>query len=265
MSYQILPNLIFIFSVFGIILLILRRLPEAANLPQAEAQETPIEQKLLIKGLPAVAISKTKVFVKFWAKKTWHFVLEAKDLRPTSLTGYKIKKIFGHRPPIQTPLSTQEVKNEQYFLDAIKLQPKNLDNYDFLGKFYLDTGNFSDAKDIYIYLTNHQRTSSDYQARLGHSLYKLREFAAAAEHYEQSVKLDSTQPNRYYNLGLAWEAAGNFQQAAKAFAQASTLEPGNNRYQTSLNNVLQKIDQQDRGLAVSNQPASEAELKIKIK
>ena len=144
MSYQILPNFIFIFAVLGILLLILRRLPEAAATTEQALLETGAREKLLAKGLPAKAFSKVSTFIKFWTRKIWNFVLEAKDLRPHAAAGYRMQKIFngrlpGFKPaPAPQPITTHEVKSEQYYLDMIKLQPKNLSNYDALGKYYLE-------------------------------------------------------------------------------------------------------------------------------
>ena len=76
--------------------------------------------------------------------------MEAKDLKPHAATGYKMQKIFGGKLPslpgfkkAGTPRQLQQriFENEQYYLDMIKLQPRNLANYDALGKFYLNKGN----------------------------------------------------------------------------------------------------------------------------
>lgn len=201
------------------------------------------EKTLLDKGLPAQAISKVKVKLTFITKKVWNFVLEAKDLKPHEATGYRMKKIFGGRLPgikkqtIHVPKTFHEVKNEQYFLDIIKLEPKNLSHYDSLGKFYLDNSNFSDAKDIYLYLTNHQPGNEAYQAKLAYCYYQFKEYTKAVEHYKKSLALDSTQPNRYYNLGLSLEASGNHQEAQEAISKAVELEPNNEKYTQALSKL----------------------------
>ncbi len=229
-------------------LIILRRLPEAVS----EAQQAPLEvgaqQKLLAKGLPAEAFSKIASFLKFWVRKIWNFILEAKDLRPHSIGGYKMQKIFnnvklpGFKAPVAAaPITTHEVKSEAYYLDMIKLQPKNLSNYDLLGKFYLEQSNHSDARDIYEYLCNHEPGNPEFQARLGYCLYQNKQFAKAAEHYQKSLALDSTQPNRYYNLGLSLEGAGNFPESVKNFETAISLEPSV-KYYISLSNVYLKLN-----------------------
>ena len=89
MSYQIIPNIIFISAILAIILIILRRLPEAANKEKelTITEKLPLEERLINKGVPVITISKIKVKLQFWIKKTWQFILEAKDLRPTATTG----------------------------------------------------------------------------------------------------------------------------------------------------------------------------------
>ena len=191
-------------------------------------------KKLLEKGLPAQAISRIKVSLSVGVKKLWNFVLEAKDLKPYAATGYRIKKIFNaslpllHKPFQNTTL--HEVKNERYFLDIIKQQPKNFAHYDAFGKFYLGKENINDAQDIYQYLVNHQPANADYHARLAYCWYQNSNFAKAAEHYQKSLSLDSTQPNRYYNLGQSLQSAGRTAEAIETLTKALELEPKNPKF-----------------------------------
>jgi tetratricopeptide (TPR) repeat protein len=245
LSYQILPNIIFIFSVLGILLIILKHLPEAAVRAEEQAKQPPAHHRLLEMGLPAQAISKIRVTVIFSLKKIWNFLLEAKDLKPHAHTGYKIKKLFGNRlpgfkKPLPQPQTFHEVKNEQYYLDNIKMQPKNLSHYDALGKFYITQENLNDAKDIYNYCVNHEPANPDYQARLAFCFYQQKDFDKAAEHYQKSIALDSTQPNRYYNLGLALKAAGKPAEANLAIHKALELEPENPKYKEALK-LVEKV------------------------
>jgi tetratricopeptide (TPR) repeat protein len=232
----------------GILLLILRRLPETASTAQQAPSGVSVQEKLLAKGLPAEAFSKVSTFLKFWTKKIWNFVLEAKDLKPHVAAGYRMQKIFNGKPAaaktstdFQAADHEQEEKNEQYYLDKIRQQPKNFSNFDLLGKFYLENSKFSDAGDIYEYLANHQPGNPEFQARLGYCYYQNREFAKAAEHYQKSLALDSTQPNRYYNLGLSLEAVGNLAESVKKFETAIALEPSA-KYYVSLSTVYLKLN-----------------------
>jgi len=248
LSYQIFPNIIFILAVLGALLLIVRRLPEAAVSNEQTPPEEGAHQKLLAKGLPAQAFSKVATFFKLWTKKIWNFILEAKDLKPHAAAGYRMQKIFnGKLPGFKTsaaphPITTHEVKSEQYYLDMIKLQPKNLSNYDLLGKFYLEQSDFSEAKDVYEYLTNHEPGNPEFQARLGFCMYQEKQFDKAAAAYGKSLALDSTQPNRYYNLGLSLESAGKPDEAIKNFETAISLEPSSVKYYISLSNIYIKTN-----------------------
>lgn len=253
MQYQILPNLIVILSVLAAFSLILRRLPEATAKQETEAPRHPVELKLLGKGLPAKAVSKTRTTIKFWLGKIWNFMLEAKDLKPAASTGYQIRKLFGHRPvagKMQTshPASTEEVKNEQYYLNIIKKDPKNLSNYDALSKYYLGKDQITDALDVYDYLTAHDPANADYHARLAYCYYQLKNFDKTVDHYKKSVTLDSSQPNRYYNLGLVLEILGRHAEAIDAISKAVNLEPNNPRFYISLSGVYSRIDSTAKAL-----------------
>ena len=219
--------------------IILRHLPEAGSAVEEQPPHIAAQQKLLEKGLPAQAISRIKVAVVFSSKKIWNFILEAKDLKPYAAAGYRMKKIFGGKLPLfgqsgAQPQTSGEAKSEQDYLDEIKLEPKNLSHYDALGRFYLDKEKLGDAQDIYQYLVNHQPANPEYQARLAYCFYQSKNYLKAAEHYQKSLALDSTQPNRYYNLGLSLTAAGQKPEAARALEKALELEPQNPKFLDAL-------------------------------
>ena len=256
LSYQFIPNILFLLALLGIILLVLRRLPEAQNLSGGQLKELAVGEKLKVsKGLPTLGISKTKAHFKFWAQKLWGFLLEAKGLRPGAAAGYKIKKLFSRKvagpkavsyqmPSAETaprPAAAPAQRNEKYFLELIKKEPKNLASYDGLGKYYIEQDNFSDAKDIYIYLTNHDSGNHDFYARLAFVCYQLRDYRSAAQHYQKSTGLDSLHPNRYYNLGLSLQNLGRFAEALKAFQQALQLEPGSVKFKVAVEKARAKI------------------------
>ncbi len=256
-----LPNIIFIFALAGIILIILRRLPEAVQIQDHEGQQEPVDKRLMGKGLPAQAFSKAKVWSRLWSTKIWNFILEAKDLKPNPVTGYRIKKIFGHihkaSPDVQKPADIApatavaaavpaQPKDENFYLELIKKEPKNLANYDALGKFYVEKENFADAKDIYLYLTSHEPTKADHHGRLAFCYYKMGMFDKAAEHYKTSIDMDSTQPNRYYNWALCLEAKGDFIGAIKAYQQAIALEHKNCKFHIGLSNAFAKTGDKEK-------------------
>lgn len=249
LSYQILPNLIFILAILGILILILRRLPEAASHQEiAEAAGDPAA-RLSGKGLPAMAVSKIQSTLRAWIKKIWNFALEAKDAKPHALAGYRIRKMFGSAPKqAGTAAAAQEPRAEEHFLAAIKDEPKKLSHYDNLGKFYLEQGKIEDARDVYEYLVKHDPANADFHARMAYCHYQLKDYEKTVQHYRQSLALDSSQPNRYYNLGLVLEMLGRNREAHEAFRHAIALEPGNTRYYVSMSNVCLKLGAHDQAL-----------------
>lgn len=238
----------------GILLIILRHLPEARALQEKQQQNPSVEEKLQDKGLPATAVSSAKAALKVWFKKAWNFVLEAKDLKPTAVTGYKIKQIFREKqrlselPTIPSAMekAQEKPKDEQFYLEVIKQDPKNFANYDLLGKYYIDQQNFEDSRDLYAYLVSHQPNNPHYHARLAYSLYRQKQFKKSAEHYKKSLSLDSSQPNRYYNLGLALEGAGDRKGSLESFEKAIHLEPNNTKYYITYANILVKYGHKDK-------------------
>lgn len=243
MSYNIFPNIVLIVTVTGVILIVLRHLPEASSLKSASDQALGPEQRLLEKGMPALYASKAKTLLLFWGKRSWHFVLEAKGIKHQAQVGYRIKQIFKKKPQaaagnqalnsasLPTPVV---VKDEAYFLSAIKNNPKDLENYSGLAQVYTEAKNFGEAKDLYEYLVKHNAGNADFHARLGYAHYLLENYKDAVESYQKSLALDSAHPNRYYNLGLAQRALDMPEAAQESYNKALHLDPTNRKYKEAL-------------------------------
>lgn len=217
--------------------MLLRRLPEANRLGEEEKESAPHE-KLTKKGLPAESFSKIRHHLVFWVKKIWRFVLEAKEITPSGSAVLKVKRLFAarNRPP-EIPHLAEEPReipetpaSEDDLLEAIKKEPKNLKLYDDLGKFYMHRGNFSDARDIYLYLTSHASGMAEYWSNLGFVSFKTQNYSGAAEAYKKSVALDSNQPNRYYNLAQSHKALGQKEEARAALNKALEIDPQNFKF-----------------------------------
>lgn len=256
MSYNVLPNIVLLLAILGLIAMILRRLPEAVSAQEREEAAETVHEKLSRKGLPVLAVSKLKSLGRFWGQKIWHFVLEAKDLKPGATAGYQIRKIFTHatssrntsktaQDNIFSQPSPEQAKlakpTENDILEAIKRQPRNHKLYDDLGKLYLEQKNFSDAKDVYLYLVNHESGHSDHHAKLAFSCYQLKEFTTAVEHYRKSIALDSTHPNRYYNLALCLSTLARHEEAMQNFQKAAEMEPQNQKYLAALDRAKKAL------------------------
>lgn len=239
MPYNILSNITLLLSILGVIVLVLRRLPEAVK-EDAEAHMILNEpgEALASKGLPAVAVSKTRAWIKVMMHKVWQFMLEAKGLKHAPKINYNFKRILKKTgEPKNKPATAQ---NEQYFIERIKRHPKDLANYDQLGQFYLEARKFTDSANVYEYLSNHDPANSTYFAKLGLSRLQAQSYEQAASAYEQSVKLDPSHPNRFYNLALALQGSKLWKPAAAVLRKSLELEPANQKYADLLFEVESK-------------------------
>jgi tetratricopeptide (TPR) repeat protein len=241
MGYQFIPVVIFFLAVFGLILLVLKKLPEANQKLEIDKnlEHTDAQINLNSKGLPTIKFSKLKYHFLFFTQKIWRFALEAKEMVPTGKAVIKVKKLFLAKPKNSLTPNTLNIESEEEpinhkqeadYFELIKQDPKNLDHYDALGKYYLSTGKFADAKDIYVYLTAHNSANADYWARLGFTCFKLKDYSLSTDSYKKSIALDSGRLNRYYNLAQGLKALGEIEEANTIITTALEMDPQNFKF-----------------------------------
>lgn len=229
MPYNLLSNLTLLISILGIIVLVLRRLPQAVEQDtKAHAELNQPGEALASKGLPAMAVSKTRSWLKLFTHKIWQFMLEAKGLKNTPKINYNFKRILKktNEPEAKAPIA----RSEKYYIDLIKRHPKDLSYYDQLGQFYVEARKYTDAANVYDYLSKHDPANSTYFAKLGICKLHDQQYEQAAVAYEQAITLDPSHPNRFYNLSLAYQGERQFKKAASALHKALDLEPNNQKY-----------------------------------
>ncbi len=242
MSYQILPNALLFASIFGIILIFLRRLPDGLEQSTiSKPDQQPAEMKLwLKKGLPTFPASRLRAALKLLLRKIWNFALEAKGLRPGFFAGYRMKKLSASdttdapKPQADAITPNEENKTEAFFVEAIKKDPKNPALYEGLAKLYISQNNFLDAKDVLEYLSKHDPANAGLLSRLAFSHFRLKNYVEAEQKFKQSLALDSSEPSRYYNLGLSLKLQGKTDEAKEAFQKAFEIEPENEKYKKAL-------------------------------
>jgi len=249
-NFQIVPNIILLIAILALVLIIARRIPEATKAEEEEQHSS---------GVPAQAPSGWRVAFVFALKRLWHFILEAKDLKPQAHTAYRIKKIFkkkqqpiGPAKGLYKTVPPEEPKpklpgTEAELLEFIKHNPKDLQGFVRLAKYYLDKDQFTEAVGVYEYLTKLEPGNPGFHAKLGFAYYQIENYERAVESFQKSLALDSAQPNRYYNLGLAQEAIGEMTAARKAFKQAQSLDPQNSKYRIALNTLNRNIRETRKG------------------
>ncbi len=231
MPYNLVANLILILSILGVIILVMRKLPQAVGEHREDqlADDGPeVGEVLAEKGLPTKAASRLRSWGKIIWHKIWQFTLEAKGLKHTPKINYNFKRILKTHKEAETkpPIA----RNEKYYIQLIKRHPKELVYYDQLGQFYLEARKYTDAANVYEYLAEHGPTESSYFAKLGLSQLHDQEFEKSQAAYEQAVKLDPSHPNRFYNLALAFQGQKKWKQAVRSLDSALELDPANRKY-----------------------------------
>ncbi|QQS23358.1 tetratricopeptide repeat protein [bacterium] len=229
-------NITFIVSILGVIFMVLRRLPEATiqdkNKPDSKKDRIEAANEagsvLSAKGLPVKAYSKSKVILKTIGHKAGQFLLEAKGLKQAPKITYTFQKVFQN---IKADTNPALVKDEKYYINLIKRNPKDDSYYDLLGQYYLEHKKMEDALNVYEYLITHAPTETSYWVRLGLAALFLNNYKKAEQAYEKAVQLDPTNPSRFYNLALARQGMKRFAPALEAIKKALELDPNNQKYQ----------------------------------
>jgi tetratricopeptide (TPR) repeat protein len=73
---------------------------------------------------------------------------------------------------------------------------------------------------------------------LGYSLNQLEDYDGAIPYLRRAIEIDPGLPNAYKNLGLAFEAKGNFAEAAELFVAATRADASDPRSLAHLENLI---------------------------
>lgn len=277
--------IIFILSALTIVSLFLLRFSQESQRPQVRIK--PAIQPVHHTRLRSYFMSKLKVL----GQSIWHFVLEAKDLKPATTKTIQhqyelVKKAFririrtSEQEPLWLPEATeltaktgeQQTPEDQY-LAAIKKNPADRQAYESLGRHYLQMKNFTEAAQTYEYLIKLDPVRDIYFSNLGLSYYSLGEFAKAADAYEKALTLNSKVAQRWINLALCFIAMDDTPRAIKALIPAVELDRLNAGYLTLLADAYLKIEnnlraeevlEQILSLEPTNKAAREKLMRLKI-
>jgi tetratricopeptide (TPR) repeat protein len=73
---------------------------------------------------------------------------------------------------------------------------------------------------------------------LGYSLNQLENYDDAIPYLRRAIEIDPRRPNAYKNLGLAFEAKGNFEEAAELFVAATRANASDSRSLVHLESLI---------------------------
>lgn len=182
--------------------------------------------------------------LKVGLRGIWHFILEAKDLTPPVKINQQVLKIkHAFKIPIRTstlePASMPEAAQlvsqgersvESSYLEAINNNPNDNRAYEGLGRLYLQEKNFTDAIEVFRFLTKLHPGKDVYWSNLGSCLYSVKDFVGAIAAYEKSLNINSKVPARWLNLSLSFKMMEQDVKAIKALQNAINIDPRNLNY-----------------------------------
>jgi tetratricopeptide (TPR) repeat protein len=252
-------------AVTGLAVVILAKLPAVLHRPTIGGR---VRIVTAAEGLWSYVVRKHKYFLG----KIWHFILEAKDLKPTPLINHqvqKVKQVFKVRirSSKEEPLWMPEVAGlidqaktardgrtaEQLYLNAIKNDPNNQQAYEGLGRLYLQEKNFREAAETFKFLTRLDARRDTYWSNLGLSLYSVQQYQDAAQAYEKALQINNKIPARWVNLSLCYEQTHDLPRTIKALNQAVNLDRRNIHYLELLADAYLKIQNKVRAEEVLEQ------------
>lgn len=127
-------------------------------------------------------------------------------------------------PTIQTKAITPEPPAEQFYLDAIKQNPKDAEAYRALGELWFQRGQHNEAREALHYAL-HLKEDATTLAALGGLAHATGELSEAHERYEKAVELDPTNVVHLDRLLDLCILVGRKQQAVATMKKLSAIAP----------------------------------------
>lgn len=261
MSFNLISNFILIFTIVGILILLLRRMPEVMEekgqqLILGAPPKLNIEKSRLMRY---TAIDAVKTFLQNILSKIWHFMLEAKDLKEGRILASNFSRIvtqsgkrvinigaFSNLKKAEKLIAEGNLDAaEMVYYDIIKKHPHEYPAYEGLVKIYFQQKKHDEVAEVLQYLIVHNPNNDSYYAQFGKLLLSQKRYADAIEAYERSFTINSLIPARFANVGLCYQALGNIPKAKENFKKALDLEPSNVQYLMMLVDVLIRLEQQN--------------------
>lgn len=261
---EIFAWIILVIAALGACSVIIAKLPQVLTRPTIGGRVRIVSAA---EGLWSYVVRK----FRFVLGKFWHFVLEAKDLKPTPLINHqvqKVKQVFKVRirsnkeeplwmPEVATtidrPTEAKEQTAEQLYLTAIKNDPNNKEAYEGLGRLYLQEKNFKESAETFKFLTRLDPKRDTYWSNLGLSLYSTQQYKEASTAYEKALQINNKIPARWVNLSLCYEAIHDLPRMIKALNQAVQMDKRNINYLMLLAEAYMKVHNKIRAEDVLEQ------------
>ena len=128
-------------------------------------------------------------------------------------------------------LDRRELKDaEQCFIEALKLDEKNVEAYRGLGRVYLDLERYKEAVAIFKFLLKLAPRDDRAFNRLAMAYMGQSKYEDAAKALEKAVNINDTLAIRFFDLGRLYQELERPAAALRNFHKAVEIEPGNPKY-----------------------------------
>ena len=119
---------------------------------------------------------------------------------------------------------------EGKYIEILKIDSKNIEAYQGLGRLYLENGKNNEARQIFEFLLKLGAEDADMYISLANLSWEEENLDEAKTYFLKALSLDGTKVAARVNLGLVFSELGDKDSAAQQFRAALELEPKNPRY-----------------------------------
>ncbi len=142
-------------------------------------------------------------------------------------------------------LGRGKVKKALDVLTKAKNNRPNSEVWYQIGKIYMQTNKFEDAKEAFEKALDFEVDKAKFHQSLAECLIRLGDYEEAADHALTSIELVKYFPEAHYTLGEALEKLGDLENAKKAYDTATKLKPQtHHRAEKAIENVDEKLTKQ---------------------
>lgn len=240
---------IFILSVVALVVLVVRKFPTLATVdPAASAGEVArrkhslIEERLRRKVTSAVSkvsAASGPVATKlgsWWQTAHKKLVDLEHEYKVRSLPVFLSRR---QRQKIDHEIATilaqaQEFLEDKEFaaaeekaMQAVRLEPRSVPAFDFLGQLYLTTKEYGHAKEVYQYLLKLTGESDAIYEHLSQADHAAGNLTAARDEAQRAIELNRTVAQYHFELAGIYHELQAGEQAFTSIQEAVRLEPNN--------------------------------------
>ncbi|MGM5468688.1 alkaline phosphatase family protein [Flavobacteriaceae bacterium LMO-SS05] len=139
-------------------------------------------------------------------------------------------------------LGRGKVKKALDLLTKAKNNRPNSEVWYQIGKIYMQTNKFEDAKEAFEKALDFEVDKAKFHQSLAECLIRLGDYEEAADHALTSIELVKYFPEAHYTLGEALEKLGDLENAKKAYDTAAKLKPKtHHRAEKAIENIDDKL------------------------